>query len=751
MKIWLLSSEHPLQPASGMGRYVARWADILARAGEEVTVLAPAESAAWVEQPAGWHLFTFVPSGQLGHVASPDLLPDEQLSFPYNCLDATTALSWQMSQEMAVLAEGRGAPEIVESQECLGLPYYFLQRKLLQREYPVRAPLSLVLHAPSYLRRPANHEPIGLFPHYWHGQLEKNCIIAAEQRIVPSQFLEEQVAASLPEHRLEFLRIPLPCEIPECTWPERIPGRVVFIGRLEICKGILELVQACQAMWREGEDFTLHVIGGDAPYPARGTTVGLWLRHKYSTWLSSGKLILHGALPYEEAWRFAQTAFLQVIPSTWENYPYTCIEAMAARRLVLASTSGGQAEMLGGTEDCGLLFDWRNPEQFPQQLRRALRFDEEKARSMGEAARRRIAGLCRPQTVLTRRLDAYAALRKGPLRRVFPFLQPSRSVPYAVAPKTPGQEPPPPETARFISAVIPFYNMGQYVEETLDSLSASTLPPREIILLDDGSDDPSSLRILETLPPRYPGLRIVRQPNRGLAAARYAGALAARGTWLLFCDADDAIEPTFLEKACHVLETYDNVHLVTSWERYFGESRDLWPNWNLELPYLLAHNLCPSRALVRADSWRKAVVLRERELPYNFEDYEMWLAMRWAGFGGVSLPEILLRYRIRPQSLWQNATRHQFLYLYEQLTRLYPEAYRQFGAELFYLQNANGPAESWNRPAGNPPIEDQQNSLQQRLTELQKELEMLRFTIQTHKKALQATLKTTSQDRPIAD
>lgn len=750
MKIWLLSSEHPLQPVSGMGRYVARWAGMLARAGEEVTVLAPGESAAWLEQPAGWRLFTFVPASQLGYSATPGLAPDEQPCFPYNCLDATTSLSWQMADEMAVLAKGLGPPDIVESQEYLGLAYYFLQRKLLQRDYPVRAPLSLVLHAPGYLRRPANHEPVGLFPHYWHGQLEKNCLIGAEQRIVPSRFLEEQVAASLPEHRLEFLRIPLPYEIPESAPPERQPGRVVFLGRLEICKGVLELVHACQELWREGEDCTLHLIGGDTPYPARGTTVGNWLRHKYATWLSAGKLILHGALPYAQAWQVAHSAAVQVVPSTWENYPYACIEAMAARRLVLASMSGGQAEMLGGAEDCGFLFDWRDAAQFPRQLRRALHLDDQSARCMGEAARQRIASVCQPEGVLARRLDGFAALRKAPARRIFPFLQPSRHV-QSSSPQASVADNPPPESAPFISAVIPFYNMGQLVEETLASLSASTLPPQEIILLDDGSDDSSSLQLLASLPQRHPGLRIIRQPNRGLAAARYAGALAARGTWLLFCDADDTIEPTFLEKACHVLETYDNVHLVTSWERYFGESRDLWPNWNLELPYLLAHNLCPSRALVRATSWREAVSLRERELPYNFEDYEMWLAMRWAGFGGVSLPEILLRYRIRPQSLWQSATRHQFLYLYEQLTRLHPEAYRQFGPELFLLQNANGPAESWNRPAGNPPIEDRQNSLQQRLTDLQNELEMLRSTIQSQKKALQATLQTTSQDRQTAD
>jgi glycosyltransferase involved in cell wall biosynthesis len=89
-----------------------------------------------------------------------------------------------------------------------------------------------------------------------------------------------------------------------------------------------------------------------------------------------------------------------------------------------------------------------------------------------------------------------------------------------------------------VSIVIPCHNAAQWLTETLESALAQTWPEKEIILVDDGSTD-GSLELACGYESR--GVRVLRQSNRGAAAARNAGLAAARGDYLQFLDADDLL------------------------------------------------------------------------------------------------------------------------------------------------------------------------------------------------------------------
>jgi hypothetical protein len=197
---------------------------------------------------------------------------------------------------------------------------------------------------------------------------------------------------------------------------------------------------------------------------------------------------------------------------------------------------------------------------------------------------------------------------------------------------------------------------------------------------------------------QLPHLRIVHTVNQGLASARNTGAEAARGEFVAFVDADDLVEPDFFSRAIVVLQRYRNVAVVYSWLRYFGEAADLWPAWNAEFPYLLGHNLVAVLAVLRRAAFLQCAQ-HKPEFEYNFEDYETWVTLLEAGGVGVSLPHPLARYRVRSGSLYRKANRNQFLYLHELVTHHHPSGYRDWGVELFNLQNANGPGRMWNQPA----------------------------------------------------
>lgn len=93
-----------------------------------------------------------------------------------------------------------------------------------------------------------------------------------------------------------------------------------------------------------------------------------------------------------------------------------------------------------------------------------------------------------------------------------------------------------------LSLVMPVYNVAPYLRRCLDSLQAQTQAVDEIIVVDDGSTDDCPA-ILSEYAAQMPNMRVIRQPNGGLSAARNTGMQHARGCYLAFIDSDDFVAP----------------------------------------------------------------------------------------------------------------------------------------------------------------------------------------------------------------
>ncbi|WP_406458520.1 glycosyltransferase [Streptomyces sp. NBC_00876] len=105
-----------------------------------------------------------------------------------------------------------------------------------------------------------------------------------------------------------------------------------------------------------------------------------------------------------------------------------------------------------------------------------------------------------------------------------------------------------------LSVVVPFYNVAPYFPELLESLAAQHLDDIEVVLVDDGSSD-SSPQIASSWVAKDERFSLVTQPNRGLSAARNAGAEQATGTYLAFADSDDVVPPTAYRALVDSLES----------------------------------------------------------------------------------------------------------------------------------------------------------------------------------------------------
>ena len=105
------------------------------------------------------------------------------------------------------------------------------------------------------------------------------------------------------------------------------------------------------------------------------------------------------------------------------------------------------------------------------------------------------------------------------------------------------------------SVLIPLYNKEREVGEALRSVLAQTLPPEEIVVVDDGSTD-NGAAVVEALAARHPAIRLIRQPNAGVCAARNRAAAVATGDYLTLLDADDAWRPRFLEEIAALIAEF---------------------------------------------------------------------------------------------------------------------------------------------------------------------------------------------------
>lgn len=222
-----------------------------------------------------------------------------------------------------------------------------------------------------------------------------------------------------------------------------------------------------------------------------------------------------------------------------------------------------------------------------------------------------------------------------------------------------------------VTVVIPHFNLGEHLPATLASVAAQTVQGFRTLIVDDGSTDASSIALIDSL--EREGTPVLRKPNGGLGSARNAGLRAATTPWVLVLDADDLLAPDFLEKTLAAAARAPQAAAVGTFMRCFttdpssptggwmpvGLDRDLLAN---------ANHACPASCLLRRHAALEAGGYDEHLV--SFEDWDLWCALAERGHETVIVPEFLLHYRQRPDSMYHAlAIRHEALLRAELLAR----------------------------------------------------------------------------------
>ncbi len=134
-----------------------------------------------------------------------------------------------------------------------------------------------------------------------------------------------------------------------------------------------------------------------------------------------------------------------------------------------------------------------------------------------------------------------------------------------------------------LSVVVPFYNVGEYIEDCLDSIARQTWADFEAILVDDGSPDDSAA-IAKDFCGRDSRFRIVSQHNQGLGPARNTGVRQAEGEYLTFVDSDDLVTRHGFEKLIRTLDETGSSFAAGN-ARRFNNSAGVRPSWIHQLPF----------------------------------------------------------------------------------------------------------------------------------------------------------------------
>jgi glycogen synthase len=299
-------------------------------------------------------------------------------------------------------ALARIGPDVVETPEFHAPGLVAALRARLDR----RAPRVVArLHTPSFLTSSLDGESPDL--DLRAGEvLEAASVRCAHVITSPSEALAGVVCRRwrLPSGRVRVVPNPVDDELfAPAAQEEETTGRILVVGRVEPRKGQHLLVEALPAVRDAVPEAHLRLVGAD------GGTAERLARRAGELGVSEA-VTFEGARAREELPSAYRSASVCVVPSRFENFPYTCVEAMACGRAVVAARGGGLPEIVSDQVD-GLLVEPEDPGALARGVT-GLLLDAAERRRLGSAARARVLSSFAGRAVAARMAEHYAGLMR---------------------------------------------------------------------------------------------------------------------------------------------------------------------------------------------------------------------------------------------------------------------------------------------------------------------------------------------------
>jgi glycosyltransferase involved in cell wall biosynthesis len=200
-----------------------------------------------------------------------------------------------------------------------------------------------------------------------------------------------------------------------------------------------------------------------------------------------------------------------------------------------------------------------------------------------------------------------------------------------------------------VSVVIPCFNHGEFLAEAVGSVRSMSRDDIELIVVDDGSTDERTGKEMAGLCAQ--GIKVIRQENKGLAAARNAAIVASRGEYIFPLDADDRLRPGWVDRAIQILDSDPKIGVVYGDAECFGIRSGRWHVGPFDRDRLLYANYIHCSALYRRSVWEQNRGYDGTMPAQGAEDWDFWLGALEHGWRFAYVPEVFFEYRQAEESM----------------------------------------------------------------------------------------------------
>ena len=209
-----------------------------------------------------------------------------------------------------------------------------------------------------------------------------------------------------------------------------------------------------------------------------------------------------------------------------------------------------------------------------------------------------------------------------------------------------------------ISVVIPCWNQAQYLPDAIESVLKQTYKPNEIIVINDGSPDETRY-VAKSYDVEY-----IETTNRGLASARNTGIMNMTGDWFFPLDSDDKMTPNCLERISQIIEQNPDVDIIAPSFKCFGKYDSeviLMSEPKLE-DFKPLDFKTPVNRIGYFSAIKKEALLEiggySSRMTWGWEDYHLTINLLSIGKKIITIPEVLIYYRTKDQSMITEANAH---------------------------------------------------------------------------------------------
>ncbi|MBN1458376.1 MAG: glycosyltransferase [Armatimonadetes bacterium] len=222
-------------------------------------------------------------------------------------------------------------------------------------------------------------------------------------------------------------------------------------------------------------------------------------------------------------------------------------------------------------------------------------------------------------------------------------------------------------SAPLVSIIMPCWNAARYLDEAMASIVAQTYSDFEVVVVDDGSEDETP-SVLDAWTRRDLRVRVVRQEHQGLVVAPQRAVEESRGEFLARMDSDDLMHPPRLEWQVEMMRARPRLGMVGGLIEFFpretmraGMRRyERWLNSvttheEITRDMFVEHPLAHPSVMMRREAVEEVGGYREMKWP---EDYDLCLRMYGAGWEFAKVPQVLHRWRDRPDRVTRADARY---------------------------------------------------------------------------------------------